>query len=174
MPRARSRANTNLFELKNSFKIKNSKKHVGKCSFIIVIYLVLVAIWIITDHHQTIELESDEQYNEEIDTFFSTFTRDCTSDHFLQWSSALVSLLIIPMFISILLVIAIGNMKKKASEREKLTILALINIVAISLIVLFAVLLANSFVVRKILISIGCFIVSLSNMINLKVRTKFN
>ena len=130
-------------------------------------------MWIVSDNHQEIELESHEQYNEETDTFFNTFTRDCTSDNFKQWASALVSLLIVPMFISILLVIAMGNIKKKASEVEKCTILALVNIVAISLIVLFAVLLANSFVVQKIIISLACLIVSIANSLTLNIRAKY-
>ena len=162
-----------MVKVKNFFQTRNSRSHVKKCLLSSIVYLLLIAIWIAVDNHQEMKIESDEQYNEETDTFFISFTRDCTSDHFIQWSSALVSLLVIPMFISILLVIAMGNMKKKASESEKLTILALINIVAISLIVLFAVLLANSFVVRKIIISLACLVISMANSITLCISAKY-
>ena len=169
----RSRTQSDLSQAKNSMPIKNSWTHVKKCLFVIVVYMVLIAIWIVIDNHHEIELESNERYKEETDTFFITFTKDCTSDHFIQWASALVSLLIVPMFISILLIIAMGNMKKKASESEKWTILALINIVAISTVVLFAVLLANSFVIQKIIISLACLIISISNSITMNIRAKY-
>ena len=155
------------------FNVSNSGNLVKKCLFIGSIYLALVVIWLIIDNHREIEIKSNERYNDDSDTFFIEFTKDCTSDHFQQWAPALVSLLIVPMFIFTLLIIAMGKVKKKANESEKWTILALINIVAISTVVLFAVLLSNSFVIQKIIISMACLIVSLSNAITLKIRSKY-
>ena len=154
-----------VVQVKNHFPTRNTWKHILKCRFIGIVYLIPVVIWVVTGKHKEIELESNEQYKDETDTFSLHLPK---TDHFIQWASALVSLLIVPMFILILLILAMGNMKKKASESEKWTILALINIVAISTVVLFAVLLANSFVIQKIIISVDCLVVLLSNSITFK------
>ena len=152
------------------FQVTNPWKHIGKCLFASVIYLGLVVVWILTDNHRAIEIDSNEQYNQDTDTFFIVVTKDCTSDHFIQWAPSLISALVVPMFLFIIFIISNGKIRNKANSCEKFTILALINIVAIFSIVLFAVLLANSLVVQKIIISLACLIVSISNAITLKIR----
>ena len=154
----------------NKLKVANSSRHVIRCLLLTFLYLTIVTIWLAVDNHQEVTIESDEEYLPEMDTYSSTFTKDCTSDNFQIWATSLVLILICPMFILIYRIVSSPNIKT-ATKEEKVTILSLINLVTITIFVMFSVELTYSIVIQKILIATVCLFVSVSNVSLLKLRT---
>ena len=163
---------SNPLHVRHQLQLKNNWKLVKNSIVVVFVYSTLVVIWIVTDNHRELQVQSSETYDEETDTFSNEWAKDCTSDYFIQWGSILVSSLVIPLLCFTMFMISMRKMKKKASGAEKLTILGLINFVTICLVVLFAVLLSYSFIIQKIIISTACLFASLSTATTLKIRTK--